>query len=198
MIAIALAAAFAFAILTLWVPAYWPVSIFETLVFTLATAVLIHGRNEWRSPSYPLFVFVFAVGWGILQIVLGETVYAFATERSLLRWTTFLAVYLIATYIFKNADTLQWFRSAMVWFGFVIAIEAILQSFVSPGYIFGMFSSGYGENASIMGPILYHSHYAAFVETVLPIAVYGALTDKSKHYAYAVAGAALYASVSAP
>ncbi|MHB1934971.1 MAG: O-antigen ligase family protein [Acidobacteriaceae bacterium] len=195
MIAIALAASFVFAILTLWVPAYWPVSIFETLVFTLAVAVLIHGRSEWRFPRYPLFVFVFAVGWGILQIALGETAYAFATERSLLRWTTFLAVYLTGTYIFQDAETLRWFRAAMVWFGFVVAIEAILQSFMSPGYIFWIFPSGYGDNASIMGPILYHSHYAAFVETILPIAIYSALTDKRRPYAYAVTSAALYASV---
>jgi len=194
-IAVTLAVSFVFAILTLWVPGYWPISIFETLIFTLAALALLCGRNEWRFPRYPLFVFLLAVAWGGIQVVSGETVYKFDTERSLLRWTTFLAVYLIATYIFEDADTLRWFRAAMVWFGCIVAIEAILQSFVSPGYIFGMFPSGYGENVSIMGPILYHSHYAAFVETILPIAVYGALTDKSKHHAYAVASAALYASV---
>ncbi len=194
-IAVILATSFAFAILTLWVPEYWPVSVFETLIFALAAVVLIHGRNEWRVPRYPLFVFAFAVGWGILQSALGKTVYEFDTERALLRWTTFLAVYLIGAYIFEDADTLEWFRAAMVWFGSIVAIEAILQSFASPGYIFGVFPSGYGDNASIMGPILYHSHYAAFVETILPIAVYGALSDKSKSYAYAGASAALYASV---
>ena len=190
-----LAASFIFAILTLWLPEYWPVAIFETMNFVLAAVVLIVGRNDRRFPRYPLFVFAFAVGWGILQCALGKTVYEFDTERALLRWTTFLAVYLIGTYIFQDAETLRWFRAAMVWFGFVIAIEAILQSFMSPGYIFGIFPSGYGENASIMGPILYHSHYAAFVETILPIAVFGALTDKRRSYAYAVASAALYASV---
>lgn len=193
--AVALALAFAFAILTLWVPEYWPVSLFESAVYALAAAVLILGRKEWVFPRYPLYVFLFAVGWGILQCVLGKTVYAFATERSLLRWTTFLSVYVIGSYIFQDHDTLRWFRAAMVWFGGIVAIEAILQSFLSPGYIFGVFPSGYNGMESIMGPIIYHTHYAAFVETILPIAVYGALVDKGKSYAYAAASAALYASV---
>lgn len=194
-IAVSLAVIFIFAILTLWVHSYWPVSLFEALIFVLADVVLVVDHNAGRSPRYPFFVFAFAVGWGILQAVFGKTVYEFDTERSLLRWTTFLAVYLIGAYIFQDDDILQRFRAAMVWFGAALAIEAVLQSFVSPGFIFGIFPSGYSENMSIMGPIVYHSHYAAFVETVLPMAVYGALTDRNRSYLYAAAGAALYASV---
>lgn len=184
-----------FAILTLWIRRYWPVSIFEVIVFVLAVVVLVRGRKELRIHRYPLFVFAFAVGWGILQSILRTSAYAFETERALLRWTTFLAVYVIGTYIFEEPETLRWFRESMVFFGCLLAIEAIFQSYVSPGYIFGIFPSGYANDTSTMGPILYHTHYAAFVETILPFAVYGALTDKSKHYAYAIASAALYASV---
>lgn len=195
LIAVGLGLTFVFAILTLWVRLYWPVSIFETIIFSLAAVVLVHGRNAPQTPHYPLFVFAFAVGWGILQSILRQSVYQFATERALLRWTTFLAVYVIGTYIFEEAETLVWFRAAMVAFGSILAIEAIIQSYVSPGYIFGIFPTGYADDTSTMGTILYHTHYAAFVETILPIAVYGALTDKGKHYWYAIASAALYASV---
>ena len=191
----ALALSFAFAILTLWVPRYWPVSVFETSIFLLAAFVLVLGRHEMRAPGFPFYVFAVAVVWGIFQSASGTTVYEFATERSLLRWTAFFAVYVIGRYLFQDREAMRQFREGMVWFGAALAIEAMIQSYASPGDIFGVFSSGYGNNPSIMGPILYHTHYAAFVETILPIAVYGALTDERKHYAYAVASAALYASV---
>lgn len=194
-LSLALALSFVFAILTLWVPRYWPVSLFEAFVFFFAAFVFVRGRNEIRPPNLPFYVFAFVIGWGIVQSASGITVYEFATERSLLRWTTFFAVYAIGTYIFQDVERRQWFRERMVWFGTVVAIEAMIQSYVFPGDIFGIFPSGYGKNPSIMGPILYHTHYAAFIETILPIAVYGALTDERKHYAYAVASAALYASV---
>jgi len=37
---IALAALFAFAILTLWVPAYWPVTVFQVGIFALCAFTL--------------------------------------------------------------------------------------------------------------------------------------------------------------
>lgn len=190
-----LVASFVFAILTLWVPAYWPVSVFELLVFGLTASVLVQQRHRFWLGSYPLYIFLFAVGWGILQCLLGSTVYLFATEKSLLRWTTFLAVYAVGFFLFEDRSASRRFRVLMVWFGTIVAVEAVIQSFLSPGYIFGLFSSGYGDATEIMGPILYHTHYAAFVETILPIALYGALADKQRSRAYAVASAILYVSV---
>ncbi|MHB1934976.1 MAG: hypothetical protein ACYCOR_00135 [Acidobacteriaceae bacterium] len=110
-VALGFAASFAFAILTLWVPEYWPVSLFEALIFALAAVVLVRSRNEWRPSGYPPYGFAFAVYWRILQCVLGKTAYLFATEKSLLRWTTFLAGYLIGTYIFQDTEMLRQFRA---------------------------------------------------------------------------------------
>jgi O-antigen ligase len=46
-----------------------------------------------------------------------------------------------------------------------------------------------------MGPILYRNHYAAFVEAVLPVAVYKALGRQGPSLVYSAIAAALYASV---
>ena len=46
-----------------------------------------------------------------------------------------------------------------------------------------------------MGPILYHNHYAAFVEVVLPIAVWEAVSRQRNALRYSVAAAILYSSV---
>ncbi len=35
-----------------------------------------------------------------------------------------------------------------------------------------------------MGPIVYHTHFAAFVETILPIALFLALSETSESYTF--------------
>jgi membrane-bound metal-dependent hydrolase YbcI (DUF457 family) len=47
----------------------------------------------------------------------------------------------------------------------------------------------------VMGPIVYHNHYAVFVEVVLPIAMYRALRRNPNSLLYGGMAAALYASV---
>ena len=192
---VVLAALFFFAILTLWVPAYWPVTVFQVGVFALAVAALaVRGTGRMRGRDlYPLVPLSFAVAWGLLQLTTGHTAYAFDTKTALVRWATFLAVFLAGVSLFRDMETRHWFRSAMLWFGFVVAVEATLQTFTSPGRIFWLFPTEY--TSSVMGPILYHSHFAAFVEVVLPIAVYEALRRERDSLLYAGMAAALFASV---
>ena len=68
----------------------------------------------------------------------------------------------------------------MVWFGFVVAVEAILQAYLSPGKVFGLFQTGYHD--FVMGPIVYHTHFAVFIEALLPIALFLALNEAAISY----------------
>ncbi|MGA2038130.1 MAG: O-antigen ligase family protein [Bryobacteraceae bacterium] len=192
---VVLAALFFFAILTLWVPAYWPVTVFQVGVFTLAVAALaVFGiRRMRRTDLYPLFPLSFAVAWGLLQWATGHTAYAFDTETAVVRWATFLAVFLAGVCLFRETEARHWFRSAMLWFGFVVAVVATVQTFTSHGKIFWLFSTEYTDY--VMGPILYRNHYAAFVEVVLPIALYEALRRERDSLLYSGMAAALFASV---
>jgi len=192
-LAVALAAAFFFAILTLWVPAYWPVALFETVVFMLAAVTAIGWRNQPLRFSYPLLPLSFAVAWGLFQWATGRTVYAFETKNAITYWTTALAVFLTGVGLFRDQAIRRWFRTAMLWFGFAVSVEALLQDFTSGGKIFWIFSSGSAER--LMGPFLYRNHYAVFVEVVLPIALYQAFRAGSGSLLYAVISATLYASV---
>jgi O-antigen ligase len=188
-----LAALFFFAILTLWVPAYWPVTVFQVGVFTLAAVAVVRAaRSPIRLP-YPMFPLAFAVSWGLFQWTTGRTAYAFDTQTDIVQWATYLAVFFTAYTIFQDQDARRWFRSAMLWFSFLVAVVATLQSFTSGGKIFWQFPSGYTD--FVMGPIVSRNHYAAFIEAVLPIAVYKALGRQSQSFLYSTIAAALYASV---
>ena len=192
---VVLAALFFFAILTLWVPAYWPVTVFQVGVFALAvSAVAVRGIGRMRRRDlYPLVPLSFAIAWGLFQLTTERTAYAFDTKTALVRWATFLAVFLAGVSLFRDTETRHWFRSAMLWFGFVVAVVATVQTFTSPGRIFWLFPTEY--TASVMGPILYHNHYAAFVEVLLPMAIYEALRRERDSLLYSGMAAALFASV---
>jgi len=101
---VVLAALFFFAILTLWVPAYWPVTVFQVGIFALAVSALaIFGiRRMRRADLYPLVPLSFAVAWGLLQWGTGHTAYAFDTKTAVVRWATFLAVFLAGISLFRE------------------------------------------------------------------------------------------------
>ena len=192
---VVLAALFVFAILTLWVPAYWPVTVFQVGIFTLAVAALaVFGvRRMRRSDLYPIVPLSFAVAWGLLQWGTGHTAYAFDTKTAVVRWATFLAVFLAGISLLRETEVRHWFRSAMLWFGFVVAVVATVQTFTSHGKIFWLFPSQYTDY--VMGPILYRNHYAVFIEVVMPIAVYEALRRERDSLLYSGMAAAMFASV---
>ena len=188
---VALAALFFFAILTLWVPAYWPVTVFQVGVFGLAGVALWRSRHSFPHFPYPLFPLLAAIAWGLLQWATGNTTYSFDTQSAIVRWATFLAVFLVGFSLFRDRRIASWFRSAMLWFGFAVAVLATVQTFTSDK-IFWLFST---PDTGVMGPILNHNHYAAFIEVALPFALYEAARRERGGLLYAGIAAVMYASV---
>ncbi len=188
-----LAALFFFAILTLWVSAWWPVAVFEVGIYALAAAALLRARRSLFPFTFPLVPLTFAPAWGVFQWLTGRTVYSFDTRSAIAHWTAFLAVFLCAFLLFRDAPVRRWFRAAMLWFGFLLSILATLQTFTSSGKVFWLFPSGYTDY--VMGPFLSRNHYAAFIELVLPIALYEAFHRQRSSLLYCAMAGAMYASV---
>jgi O-antigen ligase len=157
------------ATLTLWVPLYWPVAAFEIAVFLLAGVAIVRARQPETNTSFPLIILSAIVLWGCLQLLTGSSINRFETERATLQWMTWSAVYYLGVSTLKEESQGRLIRIAIVWFGLAIAVEAILQTYLSPGKVFGIFDTGYPH--FVMGPIIYHTHFAVFVETILPIAL---------------------------
>jgi O-antigen ligase len=81
----------------------------------------------------------------------------------------------------------------MLWFAFLVAALATVQTFTSKGKVFWLFDTPYTDY--VMGPILSRNHYAAFIEAVLPIALYLALRRERDSLLYSGMAAVMYASV---
>jgi O-antigen ligase len=189
----ALAALLSFGILTLWAPAEWPVAGFEILVFALAGWAVFRSNRRPPILPYPFLPLCAAVAVGAFQLATGRTVYAFDTKQALLRWLTFLCVFFIASAAFRDERAWRWFRGALLWFATAVALLAILQTFTADGQIFWMFRVPYSDVA--LGPILSRNHFAAFVEAILPLALYQALRYTDWPYVYASMVAILYGAV---
>jgi O-antigen ligase len=181
------------ATLTLWISAYWPVAVFEICTFLIAGTALVLGIVPASGTYFPLLALAFIVLWGCFQLVSGFTVDRFATERATLQWMTWAAVYYIGVSALKDESLGKLLRTGIVWFGFAVSVEAILQAYLSPGKAYGLFPSGYHD--FVMGPIVYHTHFAVFVETILPIALFLALGEARESYTFLGISAVLLTAV---
>jgi O-antigen ligase len=181
-LALLLIAALCLATLILWIPAYWPVALFEISVLLIAGAGVILRRTPEPGTNFPLYALSFLVLWGCFQLLTGNTVNRFATERATLQWMTWVAVYYVGVCVLKNQTLARSIRIGIVWFGFAVTLEAVLQAYLSPGRVYGLFPTGYHD--FVMGPIVYHTHYAALVETILPLALYLALNQQKMSYTF--------------
>jgi O-antigen ligase len=177
------------ATLTLWVPSYWPVAAFEIAVFVIAGVAIVLARQPAAGAGFPLMILSSIVLWGCLQLLTGSSINRFETERATLQWMTWAAVYYLGVSTLKEESQGRLVRIAIVWFGLAIAVEAILQAYLSPGKVFGLFDTGYQH--FVMGPIIYHTHFAVFIETILPIALVLAFES----YAYLGIAAVLLAAL---
>ena len=143
--------------------------------------------------SWPLVPLLVAPLLGLVQFLTHHTAYAFDTVAATVRWAAFLATYLVGIHLFRDTATRHWFRSAMLWFAFLVSVLATAQTFTAQGRVFWLFPTGITDY--LMGPILSRNHYAAFIEVVLPIALYEALRRPRNSLLYSAMAAAMYASV---
>jgi len=190
---LSLVAALCLATLTLWISAYWPVAFLEISVFLIAGLALVLGRVPGSGTHFPLYALCFIVLWGCFQLITSSTVDRFATERATLQWMTWAAVYYVGVSTIHEENRATLIRALIVWFGFAVAVEAILQAYLSPGKAFGLFPTGY--HSFVMGPIVYHTHFAAFIEVILPIALFLALREARTSYTFLCISAVLLTAV---
>jgi O-antigen ligase len=179
------------AILTAWIPDRWALSLFQIGVFAFA-AVFIVRHAIRRAPirlTLPTFALLAAVVWCLLQLATNQTVYRWETWNATLNWTTYALVFFLASQTGNVRPLLR----LTLYFGFVLAILATVQTFTSGGRIFWLFPSGYTD--LVMGPFVYRNHFAAFVELILPLAVAGALLDPRRSVLHALIAGVLIASV---
>ena len=190
MTAAALFAALLFyATLTLWVPGRWAWSLFQLGVFLLAGWRV--GRARSFRPTTAAATLAVAALWPLVQVAAGSSVDRGETWMAALNWATFLVVFLVAADILRGRRERQWFLGAISVGGMIVAAAAVLQYYSSTDKIFWLVPSGYVQG--VLGPFVNRNQYAAWVELLLPAALYLAATAR-RRVLYGAAGAILLGS----
>jgi O-antigen ligase len=187
-----------YAILTIWIDQRWAWGVAQFAVFG-SLAVWAAGQLRRPSPvrgSLWLAPLCAAPVWGLLQLAAQRTVYRWGTWNAVLNWATWLALFFLALQLFQRSAARHWFLRFALYFGAGLTVLSTVQMFTSGGKFFWVFPSGYTD--FVMGPFVYRNQYAAFLETILPIALWQALRDRRRAFAsYAIAAAMLASVVAA-
>jgi O-antigen ligase len=191
----ALAVVLSYAVLTMWIGQRWAWSLAQSAVF-VSIAGWAAGQLRYPSPvrgSLWLAPLSAAPVWGLLQLATHRTVYRWGTWEAVLNWGTWLALFFLALQLFQRSAARHWFMRFALYFGFGLSVISTVQMFTSGGKIFWLFPSGYTDY--VLGPFVYRNQYAAFVEMILPIALWQALRDRRLAFASCAIAAAMLASV---
>lgn len=184
-----------YAVLTVSIPDRWAVSALQIAIFALAVMVAIESTLTGRGwPAswlqFPLFA---GAAWGLVQLKTDHSAYRFATWLEVLNWTALGFVFVIGLQAFTSMRLVHRFRRFGIYFGALVAIWAILQLFSSEGKLFWVLTPS--QAAGVMGPFVNPDHYSAYMELLLPLALWEAVVDRRRAILFGCLAAVMYASV---
>jgi hypothetical protein len=193
--AVVLAVILSAAVLTLWIQQGWIGNVIEAGIFVLAgvwaTKIAFGGAPvQFSMLLVPLGVPIVVAG---LQLVMRSTVTRWETWSALLRWGSYFAIAFVSLQTCSSDRLLVPLRRWFLYFGFVVSVVSVLQYFTSPGKVFWLFDSGYED--MVLGPFVSRDHYSAFIELVLPLALFEAFAGEQVMLSYTAMAATMVASV---
>ena len=180
-----------FAILTLWVDGGWAWSVFQIGIFCLAAFRFVFRSHYPRSAA--LIPLACAAAWPWMQLALGTAVSPAETTSAAWNWLTFLLVCALMYHAGLEWSDARRMLKVLAISGMLLAVASAIQMVSSPGRIFWVFPSGYTDG--VLGPFVNRNQYAAWVELLLPIALYSAGSRDRYRSLYLFAAAVLYGSV---
>ncbi len=191
---LALMAVLIIATLTAWTPQYWGATVIHAGLFGLgavwAAISAVRQRMQWISTW--LYVPLVAVAiWGPLQLVLGTTVYRFATAQASLHWLVPLVTFTLATQWLQQRSARETFLNVLVIFGFILVVVSVLQSITAPNLAFWLFESPF----RVIGPFVYRNQFAAFVALLLPISLVRMMSQQNQSVGWGFISATMFAAV---
>lgn len=119
--------------------------------------------------------------FAIIQFVLRTSLDSVATRESILKLTTDLLLFFMATQLFSDADeeTWSWMGIAVSGYAFLIATFAIVQFYSSSGLVYWTIKPRWG--GYIFGPYISHNNYAGLMEMLIPMCLASWLSLRSRH-----------------
>lgn len=190
----ALFALLVFAVMAFGAVDTWALAIFELGVFTLTAACVLRLALTGQKPVWNRFYIplAFLIVWTTGQWALGWSVNVHQTGAEARKWLSFGLVYALACQCFTDLGIRRKFRLALVGFSCALCVFALAQFFSSPQMLY--WSIPLLESRAF-GPFVDRNHFAAFMELVVPAALWLALRPSEQRLIYVVVYGLMVSSV---
>ncbi|HXN63970.1 MAG TPA: O-antigen ligase family protein [Candidatus Acidoferrales bacterium] len=159
-----------FAVLASGVVETWSESVMEIAVAGLLlwwAFGVARGRGtevRWCPVLWPLLALAL---FGAAQLAFHITVYPYLTKLELLRVASYVLLLFLSLQAFRNMRHWQAFGWFILWFGFAVAVFAILQDLTFNGKIYWFRELPFGGVP--FGPFVNRNHFAGFIELIVPM-----------------------------
>ena len=176
-----------------WVYEIWAMLAAQAALFLLFLPLgsLCIVRGRWPGKTSIVIPLIGAVIWGLLQLRIGTTADRFVTELIVIRTASAACGMILAIYICEDSDSAHVFLDSLVALGTIVAVLATIQRFSSETSFWVVRSA---HTLLPMGPFLSRDSYSAFVELILPVALWRA-SRSPRAWIFVSCSALLYASV---
>ncbi len=148
----------------------WSVFVLEISAAVLFLAwiarQLISGTIQirWAPVFAPMLLFGGVVAF---QLLFGFTAYSYATAAQAMRYLAYSGLCFVALQALDAPEAQTKFAWVLSWFGFAVAIFALVQGLSSNGRIYWLRTPTFG--GWIYGPYVNHNHYAGLMEMLAPL-----------------------------
>lgn len=180
------------ATMTIWLEPPYASLVVQAAVLLLAAVVI--AKQPISIPLRWSLLLAAVAAWGPAQLLAGSTEYRYATAASTLQWVSRAVVFVLACQALRLRDPRHHARTVLAAFGASIAVFAIAQAYTSHGKYFWLFPSGQPE---VFGPFQNRNNYAAFIELLLPLALWRSFTAGPRRMLWLIVSAIMAASVAA-
>jgi len=193
--AILLSLSAAYLLVTDWIIEPWSTCIAFAMIFGITAAIAIRALwTDFDLHTSWLLVPLGAVAlWGPAQLALRLPEYRFETWWSTLTWAAALACFWSALQVFSPLRLSNGFRIAVVIFGALVALEAVLQLFSGDVKIYGLVDLS--DDSLPMGPFRNRDHFCSLIELILPLVLWTGIRNRRGAWIYFTAAGIMYASV---
>jgi hypothetical protein len=178
-----------------WVFEIWAMVAAEGAIFALTALAgcVWLCRGVWPASKWLSAPLAAAGIWGLVQLSAGATVERFVTGLAVIRIASILGALMLGLFAFADHRNARLFRTALILLGTLLAAVAIAQLLTADGKIYWIVRSPDTDHLP-MGPFLSENSYAAFIELLLPVALWRAV-QPPRGWSFALCSAVMYASV---
>ena len=160
------------------VPGRWALAGFDIALFGLAAVVLVRRRGA--VGAHPIgWLLAAAAAWGAIQAGLGLTVDHQLTWEAVLGWTANCAAFSVAREVTAEAAAERRFLVSQLLFALAVSVTAVVIFFIN----------------GTLGPFVYRNQFAAYIESVLGVAIAFAILNRRRWVMWTLIAAALFAAV---